>query len=148
MQISVNEARCSGCRACEVACVARHDGLFGTSTSRIRVTKVEHVGIERPSICRQCADAPCVASCPTTALSRDPITSAILLDPDECLVCSACQDACVFGGVSVHPATGLPLICDLCDGDPACVKRCVTGALAGAAGAPIEHPHDGETAHA
>ena len=31
--------------------------------------------------------------------------------------------------VMLHPETGLPLICDLCDGDPACVKRCATGAI-------------------
>ena len=30
---------------------------------------------------------------------------------------------------SLHPETGLPLICDLCNGDPACVKRCATGAI-------------------
>jgi hypothetical protein len=32
--------------------------------------------------------------------------------------------------VALHPETGLALICDLCGGDPACVKRCATGAIA------------------
>jgi Fe-S-cluster-containing dehydrogenase component len=31
--------------------------------------------------------------------------------------------------VRFHPETGLPMICDLCGGDPQCVKRCATGAL-------------------
>jgi Fe-S-cluster-containing hydrogenase component 2 len=130
MQILVREARCSGCRACEVACVGRHEGRFGTATARIRVRKIEHLGFAGPELCRPCTDAPCVAACPTSALSRDAVTSAILLNPDDCLVCSICTDACSFGLVSIHPASGLPLICDLCGGDPACVKRCVTGALA------------------
>jgi Fe-S-cluster-containing hydrogenase component 2 len=29
----------------------------------------------------------------------------------------------------LHPETGMALICDLCGGDPACVKRCATGAI-------------------
>jgi Fe-S-cluster-containing dehydrogenase component len=29
----------------------------------------------------------------------------------------------------LHPETGLALICDLCGGDPACVKRCATRAI-------------------
>jgi Fe-S-cluster-containing dehydrogenase component len=39
-------------------------------------------------------------------------------------------DACPFGVVALHPETGLAIICDLCGGDPACVKRCATGAIA------------------
>jgi Fe-S-cluster-containing dehydrogenase component len=50
MQILVDEARCSGCRACELACVARHDGRFGTSTARIRIVKIEAHGVDRPSV--------------------------------------------------------------------------------------------------
>jgi Fe-S-cluster-containing hydrogenase component 2 len=30
---------------------------------------------------------------------------------------------------TLHPQTGLALICDLCHGDPACVKRCATRAI-------------------
>jgi epoxyqueuosine reductase QueG len=30
---------------------------------------------------------------------------------------------------ALHPRTGLSLICDLCGGDPACFKRCATGAI-------------------
>jgi len=129
MQIVVDEARCSGCRACELACVVRCDGRFGTADARIRVIKIEAEGVDRPSLCRQCADAPCVAACPTGALRADPITRRIQLNRDDCIVCPACAAACPFGVVFVETATGLPLICDGCGGDPACVKRCVTGAL-------------------
>ncbi len=129
MQILVDEAHCSGCRACELACVVHHERRFGTATARIRILKVEAHGVDRPSLCRQCADAPCVAACAVDALRRDDVTGAILLSADDCIVCSACADACSFDALFVDAATGMPLICDLCAGDPACVKRCVTAAL-------------------
>jgi carbon-monoxide dehydrogenase iron sulfur subunit len=128
-RIQVKEDVCSGCRACEVACVAHHEGQFGTATARIRVTKVEHLGVDHPHVCRLCRRAPCVAACPTGALYKDERTEAVLLRADDCIGCSACVDACPFGMAALHPVTGLALICDLCGGDPACVKRCATGAI-------------------
>lgn len=130
-RILVREALCSGCRACEVACVAWHEGGFGTATARIRVTKLDHLGVDRPHVCRLCQPAPCVTACPTGALHRSkfPGTEVVLVQPDECIGCSACVDACPFGVATLHPATGLALICDLCGGNPACVQRCATGAL-------------------
>jgi Fe-S-cluster-containing hydrogenase component 2 len=128
-RILVRAEVCSGCRACEVACVARHEGQFGTATARIRVTKIEPLGLDHPHVCRLCRHAPCAGACPTGALVRDQPKGAILVQLDDCIGCSACVDACPFGAASLHPDTGVALICDLCHGDPACVKRCATGAI-------------------
>ena len=128
-RIVVNKDLCSGCRACEVACVARHDGRFGTVTARIRVAKIETLGVDSPQVCRLCRRPPCVAACPTVALYREETTGAVLLRPDDCTGCSACVDECPFGMVALHPEAGVALICDLCGGDPTCVKRCATSAI-------------------
>ena len=128
-QILVREDLCSGCRACEVVCVAQHEGSFGTAAARIHVTKIEPLGVDHPYLCRLCSDAPCLDACPEDALYRDATTGAILLVSDDCLGCSACADACPFGAVTLHPETGLALICDLCGGEAACIKRCATGAI-------------------
>jgi carbon-monoxide dehydrogenase iron sulfur subunit len=128
-RIWVNEDICSGCRACEVACVAKHEARFGTSAARIRVTKLEARGVDHPHVCRLCRRPLCADACPTRALYKDQATGAILLNADECIGCSSCVDACPFGVALLHPETGLALICDLCGGDPACVKRCATGAI-------------------
>ncbi len=128
-RILVDAGICSGCRACEVACVVQHEGRFGTAVARIRVTKTEQLGLDVPHVCRLCRRAPCVDACPTGALGRDRHTEAVALQADECIGCSACVDVCPFGMAALHPETGLALICDLCGGDPACVKRCATSAI-------------------
>ncbi len=133
-RIIVRKVLCSGCRACMVACVARHDGLFGTSSARLYITKVEPQGLEEPHVCRLCGRPPCVDACPTRVLYKHEATGAVLLRPEDCDGCSACVDACPFDMVALHLENGLALICDLCGGDPACVKRCATGAIAYAEG--------------
>jgi anaerobic carbon-monoxide dehydrogenase iron sulfur subunit len=128
-RLVVSETLCSGCRACEVACVAAHDGRFGLSTARLRVSKIESEGVDHPRVCESCSPAPCAAACPTGALSFDESLGAVLLRSDDCIACSACADACDHGVIVIRPPAGLPLICDLCHGNPACVRRCATGAL-------------------
>ncbi len=122
-------AKCSGCRACEVACVARHEGVFGTATTRIKVTKLDVSGVDTPHICRLCKRPGCAAACPTDALIHDELTRVVRLNEELCIGCADCVDGCPFGVVTLHRETGYPLICDLCDGDPACVKRCGPGAI-------------------
>jgi Fe-S-cluster-containing dehydrogenase component len=41
----------------------------------------------------------------------------------------SCVFACPFGATFLDQQTGKVLKCDLCDGDPTCVKVCPTGAL-------------------
>ncbi len=120
---------CSGCKACMLACVGAHEGGFGTAAARIRVTKIETEGLDVPSVCRLCRRPGCVTACPAGALSRDAVLGVVRLNEAECIACGACADGCPFGMVIMHPTTGLPLICDLCDGDPSCVKRCAPGAI-------------------
>jgi len=139
-RLFVHPELCSGCRACQVACVAAHDAVFGLAAARIRVVKDEAQGLDEPHVCRQCRRAPCIAACPVEALYRDETTNAVLLRAERCIGCWSCVDACPFGMVALQPETGLATICDLCGGDPECVKRCATGAITFAARDPKPVP--------
>jgi Fe-S-cluster-containing hydrogenase component 2 len=127
---------CTGCKLCEVACSLHHTGQVWPWRSRIRVYQYPPM-IEFPVACYQCGtDAKCIAACPVGALSLSPKFSTILVDTDKCLRttqgadCMSCADACPGGTINHDPVTGAPLFCDMCDGDPACVKVCPSGALA------------------
>jgi Fe-S-cluster-containing dehydrogenase component len=129
-RIQVRADVCSGCRACETACVLHREGLIGTSAARIRIAKDEAEGRDLPRLCQICDDPACLSACPHGALSRsEPLEGAILLDKSLCEPCSLCFSACSFGSIFADPRDGTPLICDLCAGEPACVKRCTKRAI-------------------
>lgn len=136
----VQSSWCAGCRRCELACSFEHTGQYWPEASRIKVAKDEHHGEDTPLVCRQCGTARCLEACPVSALSRDPVTRAIILDTEQCIRCFQCQKACPFGAIHKSPE-GYPLICDLCGGNPKCVEACPTSAIRfGHAGDPARPP--------
>ncbi len=118
---------CVGCRACEYACSLHHEGVVWPAKSRIHVYKHKGV-VDVPVICWHCDDAPCIKACPTApkAIEKDPKTNGIKLDAKLCLgaKCNKCIEACPSKFIRRDDENGLPLMCDLCDGDPECVKAC------------------------
>lgn len=128
-RLLVDESKCTGCRACELACSLHHEGCFAPELARIRLHKIESTGSDIPVACRQCGNALCVSACPHQALGRDAHTKALVLHEDACTGCGACVVACPFGALRAHPQHQKPLTCDLCGGEPRCVERCAIGAL-------------------
>lgn len=118
---------CTGCRACEYACSVFHTGVVRPSVARVHVMKYKDV-IDVPVICWHCSDHPCIEACPTTpkAIQVDSKSNGIILNEKICLgaKCLKCQEACPAKYVRVNPDTGQPLMCDMCGGDPECVKAC------------------------
>jgi Fe-S-cluster-containing hydrogenase component 2 len=120
---------CTGCHQCEMSCSFYHTGLFARHESKITIwADAEHC-LFVPGICMQCTDAPCMEVCPTGALHRVCSTAPVLVDPDRCVGCRICSLACPFGAIHYKSDSGLAFKCDLCDGDPQCVKACFPGAL-------------------
>ncbi|MFQ5749772.1 MAG: 4Fe-4S binding protein, partial [Planctomycetota bacterium] len=88
---------CVGCRMCEVACSSFHFGAVSPALSRIRVAKLEEIGLDMAVACLSCEEKPCL-ECPTEALSLQ-ADGTILLDPEDCTACGVCVEECPVGAV-------------------------------------------------
>lgn len=131
--------RCTGCRACELACCTENDLPWGSSWRRIYTfnpdldPRLAHYHFSLA--CNHCEAAPCMEACPARAYSRDAATGAVELDPDLCMGCGYCGWVCPFEAPVLDEATHLMGKCTLCPSrveagrEPACVEACPTEAL-------------------
>ncbi len=120
----IHPEKCTGCRLCEMVCAVKHDGASNPARSRIRVMKWEMEGIYIPVSCQQCQDAPCQNACPVGAISRNDELNTVEVDQDKCIGCRTCVAVCPFGAMSFNTVDRKVFKCDLCDGDPQCVRFC------------------------
>jgi Fe-S-cluster-containing hydrogenase component 2 len=127
--LKIDHEKCTGCRLCELVCAVRHDGISNPVRSRIKVIKWEADGVYVPMSCQQCQDAPCMVGCPVGALSRDENLGRVAVDYDLCIGCRTCVSVCPFGAMGFNTVDRRVIKCDLCDGDPQCVRFCEVKAV-------------------
>ncbi|MBI3373403.1 MAG: phenylglyoxylate dehydrogenase [Betaproteobacteria bacterium] len=125
--ISFDAPKCDGCNDCMLACAQAKSGTDEIARSRIEVLKSN--GSFELAMCRQCGDPRCVQNCPAAALEKNDATGVIDWDETKCVDCLLCTVGCTYAGIAYDRAAGHVTKCDLCDGDPACVKACKPGAL-------------------
>lgn len=141
-----NEANCTACGACIIACTATnapemmHREEKGHDSLASNIRRIEGVTDQgRPTLllnqCQHCEDAPCVHSCPFGAVHYDD-NGLVRIDERLCIGCSYCVAACPYNVRWKHPDTGLPKKC-MGDGcleliangqQPACVQACPANA--------------------
>ena len=127
-RLTVIPEQCSGCKLCELVCAIKHFGKNNPKKSAIRVMiTYPHPVVRMPVVCSQCKIAACAQVCPVNALKR--IDGVVQLDSNECISCYKCVEACPFGAMYAHEECDYPIKCDLCDGEPECVRVCPKGAL-------------------
>ena len=121
-------ANCTGCQLCEVICAHHHGSLYGQHEKRLRIEfryRPDHPHTSKPIICPLCEK--CVEACEEKALTIGP-GGYLVLNRELCDACGECVAACPLDLMSVG-AEGMPLFCDLCEGDPQCILWCKQGAL-------------------
>jgi len=128
--VLVYAEKCTGCHLCELVCSTYHFSKSSTSLARIIVYKDKATATFVPSVCVSCPNMPCAGACPTGAIVRDPDTGMPKVVVEKCTSCGECAKACPYKAINfTKSAYSYPLICDLCGGDPQCVKVCWPGAL-------------------
>ena len=124
--ILIYPEKCTGCRICEMICSFTKAEAFSSYRSRVRILKIEEEGIDLPMMCLHCEDPICSDVCPVGAIWKEE-SGLVKLDSSLCRGCHACMFVCPFGAISIDD--GYMVKCDLCGGDPQCVKWCPTEAL-------------------
>ncbi len=127
--IAVDQERCTGCRRCEIVCSVIKEGVSDSSRSRIHVRESEIESKYFPILCQHCEEPVCAQVCPTNAIYKQEDSSRVLVDRERCIGCRACISVCPQEGLKFDVVEKKILRCDLCDGDPICVKVCEEGAL-------------------
>lgn len=152
----IDLSKCTGCRACQVACKAWNDlpgelticlgcydnppDLSPSTWNRIAFYEFEREGgrvawLFRPVRCLHCTDASCVEVCPTGAAAHR--GDAVVIDPEWCIGCGYCETACPFDvpRLGVGAEKGSARKCWFCADrvesgmKPACASSCPTGAI-------------------
>jgi Fe-S-cluster-containing hydrogenase component 2 len=110
-----------------MVCSLSHEGRCNPVESRITVIKNEREGINFPLVCAQCERPTCKEICPMAALFVE--GDLVKTDPTRCVGCGMCVLCCPIGATSMNPVTHQIMRCDLCGGDPLCVKYCPEEAI-------------------
>lgn len=117
--------RCTGCRECAMACSLVKFGECNPRKSAVTVIRDEFKRYEYAVFCLQCDEPVCEDVCHQNAYTVE--DGVVKHDDDRCIHCRLCAAMCPYSAITVH---GKDIVkCDLCDGDPTCVKYCATNAL-------------------
>ena len=110
-----DNARCTGCKTCEMACkdyrdlgpeatfrrVIDYEGGTWNAPSGTETAVPENVFAYHLSLaCNHCGDPACTHVCPTGAM--DPKT--LLWDMEKCISCMACVSRCPVGALGYNSA--------------------------------------------
>ncbi len=134
----IDHTRCIGCHACTVACKSENEVPLSVTRTYVKHVEVGAFPQVRRSYqvtrCNQCADAPCVTACPTSAMFKRS-DGIVDFDKAACIGCKACIAACPYDAIFINPEDHSAEKCNFCahriDGglEPACVVVCPTEAI-------------------
>ena len=125
--IKVSPKNCVGCELCAISCSIYHEDQTREGAMRIRIKRQFPQRMDRPfqpEVCQSCDKPKCVEACPQSALVMDVEVGQVNLFKEKCDGCGECVEVCPFHAIWVDPLRNVAVKCDLCLGDPQCVKFC------------------------
>ncbi len=141
-----DQTRCTGCKACQVACKDKNDLSVGVTWRRVAEyvggSWTEFDGGLQPNVytyytsvaCNHCESPSCVEVCPTGGM-RKREDGIVEVDQDICVGCRYCEWACPYSAPQFDSDAGVMTKCNMCadylaEGKaPACVAACPSRAL-------------------
>jgi formate dehydrogenase iron-sulfur subunit len=151
----LDTTKCTGCRACQVACKQWNDlpgerteffagpeltnprELSAITWNHVKFFNVDRTNPERPvwqimhKKCYHCSDANCEKVCPEHAISRK--DGWVVIDQNRCIGCGACVNECIYKVPHISATDYKTYKCNGCTVNtrdvPACAFACPTGAL-------------------
>ena len=141
--------RCTGCKTCMLACkdvkdltseqafrqVYAFEANEGFSADDAGCWMQTGFTYYVSSACNHCAEPACVAVCPQGSMTKHDETGLVYNDPEICIGCGMCADACPYGAPQVDTEIMKSIKCDGCHerveaGElPMCVQSCPQRAL-------------------
>jgi len=134
----IDNRKCIGCHACSTACKSENDVPLGVNRTWVKYVETGHYPDAtrhfQVTRCNHCANPPCVRICPVTAMyQRD--DGIVEFDPEVCIGCKACMQACPYDAIYIDPETSAAAKCHYCAHrvdvglEPACVVVCPEHAI-------------------
>jgi len=122
--IDIDHKKCTGCRACMLTCSLAHAGEIRLAASAIQIASSNDEGRNVPLVCIACEERPCLDVCPEDAIHLHEELDMPMIDSARCTGCQSCIAACPYCGIFFDPVAKKAVKCDLCNGEPLCVKVC------------------------
>ncbi|MEK7703582.1 MAG: 4Fe-4S dicluster domain-containing protein [Myxococcota bacterium] len=155
----IDTTKCIGCGSCVRACKAENDvpqEFFRTWIERYEISVDGQTYVDSPNggadgfdpvasgmnvgkaffvpkMCNHCEATPCTQVCPVGA-SYSTRDGVVLVDPEHCIGCGYCVQACPYGSRYLNPETHTADKCTWCYHRitqgllPACVQACPNAA--------------------
>jgi anaerobic dimethyl sulfoxide reductase subunit B (iron-sulfur subunit) len=133
-----NMKRCTGCRACQVACQDRNNLPVGYALRKVssycQGTYPDAMGYHYSASCNHCEHPACVAACPSGACQKAD-DGTVFRDADVCIGCGMCVLSCPYGHPQLVREQGISFKCDSCKAfrdhgmNPVCVDACQMRAI-------------------
>jgi Fe-S-cluster-containing dehydrogenase component/formate-dependent nitrite reductase membrane component NrfD len=134
----IDQRKCIGCHACSTACKSENEVPLGVYRTWVKYVETgsfpdtrRHFQVNR---CNHCANPPCVRICPVTAMYQR-ADGIVEFDPQVCIGCKACLQACPYDAIYIDPETHSAAKCHFCSHrvevglKPACEVVCPEQAI-------------------